>query len=482
MTNAKNKNLVYYAHSVIGLLVMFGLGYLPTIGPVTEYGMKMLGIFIGIIYLWSFVDMVWPSVAAMCAYAIFSEGGIPALVTAAFGNNQLILCIFCLIIAYAVITHGIFDNFIPWMLSKKSLRGKPWVITIILLLIAFVLQLMQTQFASMFLMISIIYSICDICGIKKTSKWCAFMVGAMIVTSIFAAFFYPFSGASIFITTLFSNGFSVDYSYIQFSFFTITAYIIYMVMYVLVMKLIIRVDVTALKELDPSTLATKKHKMRKEEYVLLGILLIWLITMFITGSLNILPQNAFFNLLGTLGTTGVCFVFFILIGLVQIDGKSALNLRIIGKEMPWETIFILLVAFAVCPNLCTAETGIPELVTLVLNPILAGKSPLVFTIILFLACIILTNLANNSVVAVLVFSIISIYAADININITLACVLLTIFSQIAMFLPASSCFGAILYGEQDSIGKSNCLLVGTATTLLAMLLLLILIPFGNIVF
>ena len=62
------KDRRYYIHSIIGLIIMFGFGLLPPFSTVTEFGMKMLGILLGLIYLWSFVDMGWPSVVGLIAY------------------------------------------------------------------------------------------------------------------------------------------------------------------------------------------------------------------------------------------------------------------------------------------------------------------------------------------------------------------------------------------------------------------------------
>ena len=45
------KDRRYYIHSIIGLIIMFGFGLLPPFSTVTEFGMKMLGILLGLIYL-----------------------------------------------------------------------------------------------------------------------------------------------------------------------------------------------------------------------------------------------------------------------------------------------------------------------------------------------------------------------------------------------------------------------------------------------
>lgn len=52
----KKGNMMYYIHSIIFVLMTFGIGFLPPIGGITELGMKVLGIFIGL-FIW--LDFYW---------------------------------------------------------------------------------------------------------------------------------------------------------------------------------------------------------------------------------------------------------------------------------------------------------------------------------------------------------------------------------------------------------------------------------------
>ena len=45
------KDTKYFIHSVIGIVIMFGFGYLPPFAPVTPLGMKYIGILLWMIYL-----------------------------------------------------------------------------------------------------------------------------------------------------------------------------------------------------------------------------------------------------------------------------------------------------------------------------------------------------------------------------------------------------------------------------------------------
>ena len=57
---AKKGNTSYYIHSIIFLLITIGTGFLPTFGGITELGMKVLGVFLGLLYGWIFIGFIWP--------------------------------------------------------------------------------------------------------------------------------------------------------------------------------------------------------------------------------------------------------------------------------------------------------------------------------------------------------------------------------------------------------------------------------------
>ena len=100
----------YYIHSIIGLVIMFGFGLLPTFGPVTPYGMKMLGILIGLIYLWSFVEMGWPSVVALVAYVLTGGTTMDNILATGFGNSNVLMVVFASAFAFAIADQGVFDK------------------------------------------------------------------------------------------------------------------------------------------------------------------------------------------------------------------------------------------------------------------------------------------------------------------------------------------------------------------------------------
>ena len=113
---AKKKKDLYYVHVAIGLAIMAVFWVLPPMEPITPLGMKCVGAFLGMVYLWSAIEALWPSLgdtisdcdlphvsggyrflsARHCCYVSFNNSShrFPSFL------NQIPLFIFLLLIAF----------------------------------------------------------------------------------------------------------------------------------------------------------------------------------------------------------------------------------------------------------------------------------------------------------------------------------------------------------------------------------------------
>ena len=66
-----------WLHTIIVFLLMFGFGQLPPIAPITELGMRVLGVFLGMLYGWSACSILWPSLLGMISLGM--TGALPSI-------------------------------------------------------------------------------------------------------------------------------------------------------------------------------------------------------------------------------------------------------------------------------------------------------------------------------------------------------------------------------------------------------------------
>ena len=95
----------YWLHLAIGMFFMFVFPRLTPFEPVTEVGMAVMGVFIGMVYLWSTMDSIWPSMLGLLLVGI--SGYVPELqgyaavkdlFLNAFGTETVLVCMFGLIL------------------------------------------------------------------------------------------------------------------------------------------------------------------------------------------------------------------------------------------------------------------------------------------------------------------------------------------------------------------------------------------------
>ena len=126
---AKNKNTVYYINCVIFFIIMFSGWFLPPFASITELGMKVLGIFIGVVYGLLFLGLAWPSMFALVALGLTEyTSGVNAAFVAGFGYQVLPQIILCYLFAEAIAATGLTDYFSKKLLSVKGLSEKPYLL------------------------------------------------------------------------------------------------------------------------------------------------------------------------------------------------------------------------------------------------------------------------------------------------------------------------------------------------------------------
>ncbi len=92
-------SLSYYIHTAICLIIMFGVGQLPPLAPLTPLGMNLVGIFLGVLYGWIFIEIVWPSLAGLLAMMLIGGMTPVKLLNNSFGHPivqmMFLIFVFC---------------------------------------------------------------------------------------------------------------------------------------------------------------------------------------------------------------------------------------------------------------------------------------------------------------------------------------------------------------------------------------------------
>lgn len=151
------------------LAVMFGFGLLPPFGQ-SRLGMKLLGIFIGLVYAWTFTSMIWSSLLAFVAIVWSGAYTIGEFMAVSMGNTTVWFHAVQHDLVASLTQVGLVDYFGKWFISREFLAGRPWLFTWVFLFACFLLGALTNGTAATLIFLSMFFSIAKQVGNQTLFK------------------------------------------------------------------------------------------------------------------------------------------------------------------------------------------------------------------------------------------------------------------------------------------------------------------------
>lgn len=332
----------YYIHSAICLLIMFGFGQLPPVEPLTPLGMRLIGIFLGVLYGWVFIEIVWPSLAGLLALMLVGGMKPKQLLNSSFGD-PIVQMMFFIFVFCATINHYGLSKFISlWFITRKFVLGKPWLFTYTFLGSIFILGGLTSASPAAIIGWSILYGICEICGYKKGDGYPTMMVFGIVFAAQVGMSLIPFKQAAL---TCFgayetlSGGVAIDYGKYMFVALIICA--VCSLGFIVLGKYIFRPDMGKLLHLDTGKLdkdgTMNLSKIQKTILIFLFLLVALLLAP------NFLPKTFFLTVfLKSIGNTGIVILLVTIMAAIKVEGKPLLNFKImVDSGVTWGIVLLL---------------------------------------------------------------------------------------------------------------------------------------------
>ena len=103
------------------ILIILIIGNLPPISQITELGMKILGVFIGIIFGWICIDILWVSLFGVVALSLTGYMPLLQILGAGIGNTTVDMILFSAIFAGLIEKTNCIQIVNKWLLTRKKL-------------------------------------------------------------------------------------------------------------------------------------------------------------------------------------------------------------------------------------------------------------------------------------------------------------------------------------------------------------------------
>lgn len=439
-----------YIHTVIGVILMFCGWVIPPVEPITEVGMQLVGIFLGLVYLWTTSGMLWPSLLGIAAIIISDYGTMNSVLAASFGNFSVWSAVLMMAIFGLIEQYGVNDYIVRWILTRKIINGRPWIFTFIWFLTVFILSVVCSAFPMIFMFWGLTYKLAEDLGYQKGDSYISCLLFGIIMAAAISSPILPFKSWILQISGIWqSMSDTMPFTYTQHLVLALLIALLFLAGYVLLMRFVFKTNVEPLAKLNTeyfnqSPLAPMNSL---QKFLLVSIPCIILV-LFLP---NILPATwGITKVLNKLGVVGISLIVFVIFCCVRQEGKSIVDMKFLaGNKIAWDLAFLLACVMAISSALTADVTGVKPFLAGILNPIFGSMSPFILFAVLLAICLILTNFANNGVIALLLLSITYITTVTMNItNIGYFVTMLAFASQTAFLIPGSSLYGALLHGNE----------------------------------
>lgn len=475
MSSQTQKKDLFYLHVIIYFLLTFGIGLLPPIG-VTSYGMKIIGVFLGLIYGWTFLGFVWPSLFSMVALGFTGYDTPPNIIAAGVGHPTVLFTIFvCIFVEYCRAS-GLNDTMAKWLLSRKLFIGRPWIFFFVILIGTFAISIAVGAVGAVFIISGIFYTMCEKIGYKKGNSFPAYLLAGVCIAGVLSFAASPWLGQILLgIMTLDTvSGGTCAISYAAIMIVALPLCLITIALYTLLVRFAFRPDVTPMTRLTPDYLKTIEESIHinTEQKIAAAALIVFMLLMLIPG---FLPKGTaaanFFSKFSL--SAGVALILAIL-SIIRVDKKPILDFVACAKNgVSWPIVIMLGAAMPVSTALDADGTGVSELLTSLLGGLLNGNNVLSFLIIFIIICVIATQFTHNVTIVLVGVPILWNICQMTNLNPVGSCILLFLASSIAFATPAASTVGALSFANAEWIGMKNAFQAGIGATILALIVLLL---------
>ncbi len=460
-SETKNSKL-YYMHSIICLAIMAGFGSLPLIEPLTPLGMKIIGIFLGMVYGWLTVGLHWPSIAGLIMLGMTDYSNMNGVFKEAFGNNTILLLMFVYILAGVLDKAGLTRYICLRIVSIKWAKGKPWVLTFLVLMMNYVCSALLPPSASLLICWYILYGICEVCGYKPGEKWPMLMVVGVMFSGNIAGQMFPYKALAITVCGQYEAVMNSSINYFGYTMWMLVTSFVSVVIYYLVCRYVFRPDVSKLVHADVKLDETLSSYQKFVFIVFIGYVLCMLLP-------GIMPAEwaitVFFNKLGNTAIAAIVVCILLFMNFKQ--GRSLNEMMFDGVR--WEVLFLIASALTIAGAFRNPDTGIENFFVQYAQPLMEGKTGIAFIIVAVLVVSMITQFCNNAATGTIftpIILMIMMSIGDVGVDTRVIMLMLVQACAVATLFPSGGATAALLHGNQQWIPKTTDLYICAVLMLL----------------
>ena len=440
------------ALTVLSFACIFGFKFIPPFEGLSPVGMEVMGIFLGAMILWLFININWSSIIVLVALMMTPLYTFGQVLSGSIGSWVVSFIVFSSALCYSLSKVGFFKRCAVWLLTRSVVKKGPWAFLMMMSLSSLIVGSFVSTLTVYMIFVPIIHEIFKEVGYKKGDKVPQLMTLMLLLFTAISnyttpiAHVMPIMGMALY--TQFTGGLQINFLH-----YTIVGCILAIVSSVimfLILRFCFKADFDRLTSLDTDFLRKGVPPMTTEEKisvaVFIGVVVMWMAPGLIEG---FAPNVAAF--ISSLGTPTPPMIGMVILSMIHIDGRPILDIgESLSRGVSWST-FMIVAATAILGGAVThAEVGLTTWFGNMLAPVLSGFSPLICVLIIVEVAIIMTNFSSNAVTVTLITSIAvpMVLAGSLpGINPAALTFMIGLAACVAIATPAASAQPAIAAGD-----------------------------------
>lgn len=475
----------HYIYCAIMVALTFGIGMLPPIAEITPLGMKVLGIFVGTVFGWCTLGLLWPSMYALVILGSTGFCTVTEAFSQAFGNSTPLILISVFVLAAYLEESGLSQYIANWFISRKIGEGRPWVFTFLICAAAYILSAFVSLYATIVIIWTIFYRICDSIGVPRKSSYASMVIAIVVIISSLTGMLFPFKAFSQISYGLIvgATGIQYEVNFLNWFLFNLIISLVLIALFFVMARLILKPDMEAVKKAGEQFAYLRNEKMNKDQRIAIGVLCVFILIQVIPSFLP--TEWAFVALLqnwAIIGGVTVCMIFLSI--LRRPDGSSYVHIgKLISKGTNWDIVVLLGAIIPLSAAMEAEETGVMDSILGWLSATLSGFSGTMFLVVVVLLFLTVTQFTNNMLLMTIFIPVLSKLGLDYGIHPFVIANLIHLSAQSAFLMPGSSSQAAMIYGNTEWVSKSAAFKYDVGYIVIAYIVLIGLgIPLAQLLF
>lgn len=450
-TSSKRSDLSYYIHVAIMLFWMFGFQFISPISPLTHQGMQAVGIFMGLLWAWTFVDFIWPSFLGMIAVGFTGFMTVDAAFTAGFGNTTTIMVSAVFVLAAYMTSTGICKTVSYWFVTRKACVGKPYMFMFLFFLSMYILGGTAGTVAAYIIGWAIVYSVSELLGYKKGDKFPAALLVGTVMSAMLGATVFPFR---VFAAMAINNAktlVGLDCSFIDWFIPSFFASFSALVLYVLAVKFILKPDTSMFASAgDVFEEFRQELYITKEQKIAITLMCAIIVYASIPGFLP--AGNPIKVVMSKLSIGPLIAIGLGILYAIHKKGDPIIDYPAYMRNgIDWQTIVMLAASFPVASMMEHKDSGVTILINDFLTALLGDFSPFMIAVVFIVFTAILTQVAHNLVMMIVLAPIICNLSIAMGFNPMPALMMLAFAANAGIATAGASVMGAMIFANREWI-------------------------------